>query len=385
MFSSCRTGWPPRGPRSGRSGRRGRRPGRRRRSLPRPAAASPRARASSGIGRAITNRPPCRLGWSRDSVTRPITSAILIGIPPSGHRASPGAPARPPGGRSRRSAASRRSTSRAARPRASSTPSAGPPGPPRRDRRPLAARTPATWQARQTATDASSVTTSAPRCGASATHRAASSERRVRARSSAHGRRAAPAGTPPPGPTRRLDREPPLALCAGSGPASLRATSRSAIPRRFSKSRASGVTTVPAATPDLARSGRQAPRHAAARSSRPANTVLAGPVRRAAGRLDPRRPGRLAPAPTARRHRRREGSGCQSWRSSVGQPHHAPAARRRPAEQLLQRLAVVRHQHHVAPPRPQPVEGQHRLAVGPAIGRLRAARPASAPPGTSDA
>ena len=37
--------------------------------------------ASSGIGRAIRNRPPLSCGLNRDSVTRPITSAILIAVP----------------------------------------------------------------------------------------------------------------------------------------------------------------------------------------------------------------------------------------------------------------------------------------------------------------
>src|SRR4051812_13611915 len=51
---------------------------------------------------------------------------------------------------------------------------------------------------------------------------------------------------------------------------------------------------------------------------------------------------------------------------SVGQAHHAPAARGVAAELFLEELAVARHHHDVAPPRPEPVEREDRLAVGPA-------------------
>ena len=83
--------------------------------------------------------------------------------------------------------------------------------------------------------------------------------------------------------------------------------------------------------------------------------------------------------PTGRRTRHLAGSG---W-SSVGQPHHAPAAGRRPAELLLQDLAVVRQQDldRPAPPPAGRTPGPARRRAGRP--RHRAGRSAAAHPGTT--
>ena len=183
----------------------------------------------------------------RDSVTRPITSAILIGMPPplSSHSGMP--EPRPAEGR-RRAASARRSTFPAARPRAGSTPS-------RRTARATASGSRGGRRA-----DPGNLAGPPDRDRRLVRHHQRPPIRRLdhppRRRRRAtlqldHGPRLVEQHPP-----ERLDqaRSPtsianaPFARVPELASASPRATNRSAIPRRFSKSRASGVTTVPAAT-----------------------------------------------------------------------------------------------------------------------------------------
>ena len=191
---------------------------------------------------------------------------------------------------------------------------------------------------------------SAPRLGLSATHRAAAS--------------AIPSSSiQPSAPSRKARRKAvispdSLAIAKPHSPRSSRPsvrhseTNRSSIPRRFRWSRASGVTTVPGTirTSRVAPGSPSACRRAKSRSAKtspPAGPTCPRPFRpgdRAEFRED-RPDGGLDIF---------EGSG---W-SSVGQPHHAPAAGRGPAELLLQDLAVVRHR--TASPRPAPSRSNAR-------------------------
>ena len=223
----------------------------------------------------------------------------------------------------------------------------------------------------QTATDASAVTTSAPRLvlrPPSARPRPG----RGPLRATPPARRATTAATPRPP---RL----PASIAnphSPSGALRLDVLPRDEpmpIPRRFKQSRASGVTTVPGAT-------RTSPMPAAKPLGMPQREQ---PSRKHSLPDPPALP--HADRPTSARAARTAASTCLAARPVhrvVGQPQHAPAARRRPPEQLLQ--ATPRHSSPAPHPRarPEPVEREHRLAVGPPIGRLRAARPASARPET---
>ena len=107
------------------------------------------------------------------------------------------------------------------------------------------ARTPTTWQARQVATDASGVTTAAPRPRHSATQRAASTTSAPISRhdcvSSSRTRRTAAAMPESPSIANpHSPASPPRRGCPA-------ATSRTPMPRRFRRSWARGVITVPGA------------------------------------------------------------------------------------------------------------------------------------------
>ena len=199
----------------------------------------------------------------------------------------------------------------------------------------------------------------APRLELSPTHRAAASAI-PSSSTSLRPRPGRPDARPSSVPTRSRSRSP---IPPG------RVDHPPAIPRRTAtRSRAASDGPGPAASPPSpGRSGplgsRREPFRMPEREEPLGEDLATGRSRRARARSGPA-PSGVPQGPTRRRTRHLGGSG---W-SSVGQPHHAPAAGRRPAELLLQDLAVVRQQDLIAPPRPQPIEREDRLAVGTAVG-----------------
>ena len=351
-------------------------PGRRRRSLPRRASGEPSSSASSGIGRAITNRPPLQARVDprerdpADDFGDPHRHASSV-VEPLGHARRPARRKR-----RRRAASSRRSTFPPARPRAGSPPGAGPPGATASGSAAVAARTPATWHARQTATDASSVTTRAPRPSPSDHPVAPRVQRRLELDPRLR-RRAAPAGTPPPVPTPSASIAKPHSPACSTRRSSPAPTEPDRDPPPLQQVAGQRRDDRPGRDPDLARRRRQRLGMPRARTAARRRPRVRDPVRAVESRSHRRIAGTDATAASTSAIAPGQSEPCSTVghrhayrRHRSGSPITLQRPGRRPAELLLEGQAVVRHQHHVPPPRPQPVEHQHRLAIRPAVGRL---------------